>query len=239
CATQNQMQRGMSALCQQRTFALQKQVSAKGQKRLSRGFLPRNLAAPRRLDCGDVDLSHAHHGFKRALCFVAASCHRFGQYPRRDLPRQAPLVFAPAARAFLAAILDDGVPIAIRLSLIVSGDLERKCLIMFEHGAAVETNAVDASNFELDRQHIPLLAGRIVTGCTVDGTQRAVGKSLGIKSSSGLGVLIVPETNCVLCHCISFDYEHSCAACSDTPHLLLLGFAESAVTVRATKERTV
>ena len=55
-----------------------------------------------------------------------------GQYTRRDLPRHAPLVFAPAARAFLAAITDDGVPIAIRLSLIVSGDLERKGFIMFD-----------------------------------------------------------------------------------------------------------
>ena len=29
------------------------------------GSPPRNLAAPRRLDCSDVDLSHAHHRFKR------------------------------------------------------------------------------------------------------------------------------------------------------------------------------
>ena len=29
-------------------------------------------AAPRRLDLGDVDLPHVHHGLKRALCFLAA-----------------------------------------------------------------------------------------------------------------------------------------------------------------------
>src|SRR4029453_3597983 len=167
----------------------------------------RNLAAPRRLDCGDVDLSHAHHSFKRALCFIAAGRHRFGQYTRRDLPRHAPLVFAPAARAFLAAIIDDGVPIAIRLSLIVSGDLEQKRFIMFKRRTAVETDTGDAGNFELDRQHISLLARWIVTGCTVDGTHRAVGKRFGIKSSSGLGILIVPEANCVLCHCMSFRSE--------------------------------
>jgi len=48
------------------------------------GFSPRSLAAPRRLDCGDVDLSHAHHSFKSAFCFVAPSRQRFDQYTRRD-----------------------------------------------------------------------------------------------------------------------------------------------------------
>jgi hypothetical protein len=47
---------------------------------------------------------------KRALCLVAASRHRLGQHTRRDLPRHTPLVFAPAARALLAAIADDGIP---------------------------------------------------------------------------------------------------------------------------------
>src|SRR5262245_20467761 len=167
----------------------------------------RNLAVPRRLDCGDVDLSHVHHSFKRALCFIAAGRHRFCQYARRDLPRHAPFVFAPAARAFLAAIIDDGVPIPIRLSLIVSGDLERKGFIMFERRTAVEADTGDASNFELDCQNISLLARGIVTGCTVDGAHRTVGKSFGIKSSSGLGIFIVPEANCILCHCMSFRSE--------------------------------
>ena len=43
-------------------------------------------AAPRRLDRGDVDLLHAHHRIKRALCFIAAGCQRLGQHARRDLP---------------------------------------------------------------------------------------------------------------------------------------------------------
>src|SRR5262245_16656345 len=163
-----------------------------------------SLTAPRRLDCGDVDLSHAHHNFKRALCFIASGRQRFDQYTRRDLPRHTPLVFAPAARAFLAAIIDDGVPVAIRLSLIVSGDLERKGFIMFERRTAVKADTGDTSNFELDRQHISLLARRIVTGCTVDGTHCAVEKGFGIKLSSGLGILIVPEANCVFCHRMSF-----------------------------------
>ena len=54
-------------------------------------------AAPRRLDRGDVDLLHAHHRIKRALCFIAAGRQRLGQHARRDLPGDAPLVFAPAA----------------------------------------------------------------------------------------------------------------------------------------------
>src|SRR6266699_2098766 len=79
---------------------------------------PRNSAAPRRLDYGDVDLRHAHHRIKRALCFIAAGRQRLGQHTWRDLPRHAPLVFAPAARALLAAIADDSVPIAVGLGLI-------------------------------------------------------------------------------------------------------------------------
>src|SRR5262245_24174017 len=78
---------------------------------------------------------------------------------------------------------------------------------MFERRTAIEADTGDASNFELDRQHISLLARWIVTGCTVDGAHRAIGKSFGIKSSSGLGILIVPEANCILCHCMSFRSE--------------------------------
>src|SRR5436305_4745603 len=84
-------------------------------------------SAPTRcLDRGDVDLLHAHHRTKRALCLIAAGRHRLHQHARRDLPGDAPLVFAPAARTFLAAIADDGVPVAVGLLLIVRGDLERE-----------------------------------------------------------------------------------------------------------------
>src|SRR6476646_6800417 len=168
---------------------------------------PPNLAAPRCLDRCDVDLSHAHHSLKRALCFIAAGRHRFGQYTRRDLPRHAPLVLAPAARALLAAIADDGVPIAIGLGLIVSGDHERKGFAVLELRTAVEADTGDAGNLEFDHQHISLLAGWVVTGCTPDGAHCAVWKGLGIKSSSGLGILIVPDADCVLCHCMSFHSE--------------------------------
>jgi hypothetical protein len=79
-------------------------------------------AAPHRFDRGNVDLLHAHHRIERALCFIAAGGERLGQHARRDLPGDAPFDFAPAARALLAAIAVDGVPIAVGLLLIVGGN---------------------------------------------------------------------------------------------------------------------
>ena len=61
-------------------------------------------AAPRGLDRSNVDLLHAHHRIERALCFTAAGRQRLHQHARRDLPGDAPLVLAPAARALLPAI---------------------------------------------------------------------------------------------------------------------------------------
>src|SRR5204863_1907098 len=112
--------------------------------------------------------------------------------------------FAPAARALLAAIADDGVPIAVGLLLIVGGDLEREGFVVLEHGTAVEAETGYAGDRECDRQHVALLAGRVVTGCTVDGTHRTVGKGLGVEAGSSFGILIVPEANRVLCHYVSF-----------------------------------
>ena len=80
--------------------------------------------ATRRFDRGNVDLLHAHHRTERAPCLLAAGRERLGQYTRRDLPGDAPLVFAPAARALLATIADDGIPVAVCLLLIVGSDLE-------------------------------------------------------------------------------------------------------------------
>src|SRR6266566_7276679 len=97
-------------------------------------------AAPRGHDRGDVDLLHSHHRIKRPLCFIAAGRQRLGQHARRDLPGNAPLVLAPAARTLLATIADDGVPVAVGLGLIVGGDLERECFAVLDRGTAVEAN---------------------------------------------------------------------------------------------------
>ena len=83
-----------------------------------------------------------------------------GQGARRDLPRQAPLVLAPAARALLAAVADDRVPQAVGLGLVVGRDLERERLAVLERRPAVEAEAGDAQHGELDRQHVALLARR-------------------------------------------------------------------------------
>src|ERR1700704_2116211 len=164
-------------------------------------------AAPRRLDRGDVDLPHVHHGIKCALCFIAASGKRLDQHARRDLPGNAPLVFAPAACALLPAIADDGVPVAVGFLLIVGGDLEREGFVVFECGTAVQADTRDASNRELDRQHITRFAGWVVAGRAVDSTYHAVGKDLGVETGSSLGVLIVPEANRVLRHWVSLCFE--------------------------------
>src|SRR5262245_62408607 len=81
-------------------------------------------ASPGLLDRGDVDLLHRHHRVEGALGLAAAGRERVGQDARRDLPGQAPAVLAPAAIALLAAVLDDRVPVAVRLVLVVRGDLE-------------------------------------------------------------------------------------------------------------------
>ena len=75
------------------------------------------FAAPCGLDHGHIDFLHVHHGVEGAFGFRAACRHGFGQDARGDLPVDAPPVLAPAAGAFLAAIADDGVPVAVGLFL--------------------------------------------------------------------------------------------------------------------------
>src|SRR4030081_1460840 len=161
-------------------------------------------AAPRRFDRGDVDFLHAHHGIECALCFSAAVRQCLCQHARRDLPGDAPLVLAPAARTLLASIADNGVPVAVGLLLIIGGDLKRESFVMLERGTAVEADTGDAGDCEFNHQHVSLLAGWVVTGCTVDATHGAVGKGFGVEAGSSLCVLIVPQANRVLGHCVSF-----------------------------------
>src|SRR5712671_2260378 len=161
-------------------------------------------AAPRRFDRGDVDFPHAHHGIECTLRFIAAGRQRLHQHAWRDLPGDAPPVLAPAARTLLASIADDGIPVAVGLLLIIGGDLKRESFVMLERGAAVEAHTGDAGDCEFHRQHVALLAGWVVTGCTVDGTHGAVGKGFGVEAGSRLCILIVPQANRVLGHCVSF-----------------------------------
>jgi hypothetical protein len=92
----------------------------------------------------------------------SGSADRGRQGPWRDLPRQAPPVLAPAARAGLAAVPDDRVPQPIGLGLVVGRHLEREGLVVLERRAPVQAEAGDAHHGELDRQDVALLARRKV-----------------------------------------------------------------------------
>ncbi len=91
--------------------------------------LNRLSTAKRRLDRGDIDVSHLHHRIERALGGSGIGVgDGFRQDNRRYLPGHPPLVFAPAARALLTAVADDRVPIAIRFRLVSGRHLKRKRL---------------------------------------------------------------------------------------------------------------
>src|SRR5689334_5812710 len=89
--------------------------------------------AARRLDGGDVDLLHLHHRIERALGGSRIGVgDRLRQGDRCNLPGQSPFVLAPAARALLAAVADDRVPVTIRFGLIGGGDLKRERFVVLE-----------------------------------------------------------------------------------------------------------
>ena len=144
--------------------------------------------APRRLDRRDIDFCHVHHCAESASRFFTVNGQRLGQHAWRDLPGDAPPILAPAACALFTAIADDRVPVAVSITLIFRGDLERERLVVLEHRAAIETGAGDSGHGELHGQHIGLFAAWIVAGCMVDGSDPAVYKSLGVK---GCGVLCI------------------------------------------------
>lgn len=122
----------------------------------------------------------------------------FAENARGDLPGDAPFVAAPAAGAFLAAIVDDGVPQAVGLGLVVGGDLEGERFAVAEGRAAVEAEAGNAHHPELHRQHVTLLAGRVVAGRTMDSQHGAVRKCLGVEGRGLQGGAVVPEADGVL-----------------------------------------
>ena len=89
--------------------------------------------AVRRLDCSDVDLFHLHHRIEGALGGSGIGIgDRFRQGDRRNLPGQSPFVLAPAARALLAAVADDRVPVAIRFGLVSGCDLKRERFVVLD-----------------------------------------------------------------------------------------------------------
>ena len=156
-------------------------------------------AAPRGLDGGDVDLAHRHHRFENALGHGGIGIGiAFGERARGDLPRQAPTILAPAAFAFLAAVVDDRVPQPVGLGLVVGGDHERERFAVLERRAAVEAHARNAADGELDCQHVALSAGRVIAGRAMDGIHRAVGEGLGVEIGRIQRGAVEPQADGVL-----------------------------------------
>src|SRR5213592_2902240 len=172
----------------------------------------RSSAASRRLDGGDVDLLHRHHRLEGALGLSAAGRQRVGQHARGDLPREAPAVLAPTARAFLAAIADNRIPVAVRLRLIVRGDLEGERLAVLECRTAVETEAGNAENGKLHRQNIAGLAARVVARCLVDSGHFTLRKGGGVEPRRVLCVHVEPEADRVFWFHVSFTLFPKLAA---------------------------
>src|SRR5688500_965442 len=106
-------------------------------------------APPRCLDGGNVDFLHRHHRFEGAFCLIAAGRPRVRQHARGYPPGAAPAVLAPTALAFLPSVVDDRVPVTVRLFLIVRRDLERKGFAVLELRAAVEAEAGYAQDGEV------------------------------------------------------------------------------------------
>ena len=78
---------------------------------------------------------HRHHRIERALGGRGIGVgNRLRQDNWRDLPGYSPFVLAPAARALLAAVADDRVPIAIRFGLVRGGDLKRERFVVLDVG---------------------------------------------------------------------------------------------------------
>src|SRR5262245_29235026 len=104
------------------------------------------------LDFGDVDFAHLHHGREGAFGFSTAGRKRVHQHARCDLPGDAPAVFAPAARAFLAAVADSRLPVAICFLLSVRLDLEGESFGVCELRPTIETQARNAEDGEFHRE---------------------------------------------------------------------------------------
>jgi len=71
------------------------------------------------LELRDVELRHLEHRLHRALRAVAVrALEHLVELLRDDLPRQAEAILEPAARAGLAAAVDESVPVAVDFGLV-------------------------------------------------------------------------------------------------------------------------
>src|SRR6202035_4977612 len=105
---------------------------------------------------------------------------------------------APTALAFRSAIADDRVPVAVRLFLILRRNLEGKGLGVPKLRAAVETETRNAQDGELHRQHIALLAARIITGSLVNRGYFTIRKGGCVEARRLMRIFVEPEADRVL-----------------------------------------
>jgi hypothetical protein len=77
---------------------------------------------------------------------------------------------------------------------------------VFEHRPAIEADAGDAADSEINRQHVALISGGIIARRVMDRAYRTVGKSFGVEAGGGLGVFVVLNADRVFggCHYLSF-----------------------------------
>ena len=129
------------------------------------------------------------------FCISIIASNALRHNARRDLPRPAPFVLAPAARALRAAVADDRVPITVGLRLVVGCSLKRERLAVLERFSAVEAKAWHAAHRELNRQDIAPVAAGIVGRRPVYGADRAVGKGPGVKARSVFRVMVEPQAD--------------------------------------------
>src|SRR6476646_783831 len=167
-------------------------------------WLRPNRSASCCFDRGDIDFSHCHHRLERALRGRTIRIGRcFHQHARRDLPSQAPFVFAPSACALGTSISDNRVPVTIGLGLILGEDLKRKRFTVLESRAAIQPEAGHSHHRKLNSEHLPLFASRVVAGCAVNGCYGTVRKRFGVEPRRLFCCPVIPKTNHILSHLVS------------------------------------
>ena len=103
----------------------------------------------------------------------------------------------------MPTIVDDRVPVAVGLCLIVGCYLERKRLAVLELRSAIEADTGDARNGEFDNQGIARFAIRIVGRCGNYGANTAVREGFGIEAGGFFCVVVIPHTDRVLGHLVN------------------------------------
>jgi hypothetical protein len=91
------------------------------------------------------------------------------------------------------------VALAVGLCLVFGGDLEGESFGLWKLRAAIEADARDANDGELNRQHVAFLAVRIIPRRAIHGADGALGECCGIEARGGFCVAPVPETDGIFC----------------------------------------